>query len=277
MAPTQWDAALPALTEKFTVIRLGGRHLGQVTALEQRISLPTYRAMFRAIVDLMALQPGERVLDVGCGTGSLSRLLARWTGGANPITAVDISPYLLGEAEALAAEDGVGAAIAFTPGSAEALPFSDASFDAVFAVTVLEECDAERALAEIVRVTKSGGRVGIAVRAADMPPVWHMELPDDLRSRLSPPPESVGHKGVADKSLYRRMKQAGVKDLAAFPFLQALDRPEGPIWRYLEEHVLSLLDPQGRTAWIAARDDAAGPDGHLMMANPMHCAVGRKE
>jgi ubiquinone/menaquinone biosynthesis C-methylase UbiE len=276
MAPTQWDAAMPALTEKFTVIRLGGRHLGQVTALEHRISLPTYRAMFRAIVDLIAPEPGESVLDVGCGTGSLSRLLAQWTGGANPITAVDVSPYLLREAAALAAEDGLDGAIAFAPGSAEALPFPDASFDAVFAVTVLEECDAERALAEIVRVTKPGGRVGIAVRASDIQPVWHMDLPDQIRSRLSPPPESVGHNGVADKSLYRRMKRAGLGNLHAFPFLQALDRPEGPIWRYLEEHVLSLLDAEGRSAWIAARDAAAGPDGLLLMANPMHCAVGRK-
>lgn len=276
MARTQWDAAMPALTEKFTVIRLGGRHLGQVTALEQRVALPTYRAMFRTIVDLIAPAPGESVLDVGCGTGSLSRLLAQWTGGANPITGLDISPYLLGEAAALAAEDGVGGAIRFTPGSAESLPFPDASFDAAFSVTVLEECDAERALAEIVRVVKPGGRVGIAVRASDLPPVWHMDLPSDVSSRLSPPPESVGARGVADKSLYRRMKRAGLGALTAFPFLLTLDRPEGPIWRYLEEHALSLLDADGRIAWVAARDAAAGPEGLLLMSTPMHCAVGRK-
>jgi SAM-dependent methyltransferase len=276
MAPTQWDAAMPALTERFTVIRVGGRHLGQVTALEHRVALPTYRAMFRALIDLIAPQPGESVLDIGCGTGSLSRLLAQWTGGANPITAVDISPYLLREAAALAAEDGLGGAITFAPGSAEALPFPDAGFDAAFAVTVLEECDAERALAEIVRVTKPGGRIGIVVRASDLPPVWHMELPEEIRTRLTPPPESVGHRGVADKSLYRRMKRAGLHELTAFPFLLALDRPVGPIWRYLEEHALSLLDAGGRDAWITARNAAAGPDGLLMMATPMHCAVGRK-
>lgn len=276
MASTQWDAAMPALTGKFTVIRLGGRHLGQVTALEHRVALPTYRAMFRAIVDALAPKPGESVLDVGCGTGSLSRLLAHWTGGANPITAVDISPYLLGEAAALAAEDGVGGAIQFTPGSAEALPFPDASFDAVFSVTVIEECDAERALAEMVRVTKPGGRVGVVVRASDLAPVWHMELPEEIRSRLTPPPESVAPRGLADRSLYRRMRRAGLEELAAFPFLLALDRPEGPIWRYLEEHALSQLDAPGRNAWITARDAAAGPDGLVIMANPVHCAVGRK-
>jgi SAM-dependent methyltransferase len=273
LSATQWDAAVPALSEHFTVIRLGGRHLGGVAALEDRASMPTYRAMFRSVVDLLAPKPGEMILDVGSGAGSLDRLLARWTGGANKITTVDASPYLLREAAALAAEEGL--AIDFTPGNAEALPFPDSSFDCVFSVTVLEECDADKAIAEIVRVTKPGGRVGIVVRAIDLPQWWHLDLPDAIRAKVTPPPQSVGRGGVADQSLYRRMKQAGLGDVVCFPFLLTLDQPEGPIWRYREDHVLALLDADERGVWLEARAKAEA-EGLLMMANPLHCAVGTK-
>jgi SAM-dependent methyltransferase len=275
LAPTQWDAAVAALARHFTLIRLGGRHLGGVAALEDRAAMPTYRAMFRTVIDLIAPKPGEAILDVGSGAGSLDRLLAKRLGGANPITAVDASPYLLGEAAALAAEEGLGDAIRFVPGNAEALPFPDAAFDCVFSVTVLEECDADRAIGEMVRVARPGGRIGIVVRAIDLPQWWHMDLPEPIRAKVAPPPQSVGRGGVADQSLYRRMKRAGLADLVAFPFLLTLDRPDGPIWRYREDHVLSLLSAAERDIWLAARA-AAAADGLLMMANALHCAVGRK-
>ena len=71
------------------------------------------------------------------------------------------------------------------------------------------------------------------------------------------------------------MKRAGLADLVCFPFLLTLDRPDGPIWRYREDHVLSLLSAEEREIWQAARAKAEA-EGLLMMANPLHCAVGRK-
>src|SRR5262249_28933957 len=141
LAPSQWAPAVPELARSFSVIILGGRHLGGVAALEDRARAPTYRAMFRTLVDLMAPKPGETVLDVGCGSGALDRLLARRLGAANSITAVDVNPFLLEEAAALAQAEGVERPIRFVPGSAEGLPFDDGRFDCVFSVTVLEGCD----------------------------------------------------------------------------------------------------------------------------------------
>ena len=257
--------AVPALSERFTVIRLGGRHLGGVAALEDRASMPTYRAMFRSLVDLLAPKPGETILDVGSGAGSLDRLLAKWTGGANKITTVDASPYLLREAAALAAEDGLS--IDFTPGNAEALPFPDSSFDCVFTVTVLEECDADKAIAEIVRVTKPGGRVGIVVRAIDLPQWWHLDLPDAIRAEGDAAAAIGRARRGRRQSLYRRMKRARFDDLVCFPFLLTLDQPEGPIWRYREDHVLALLDADERAAWLEARAKAEA-EGLLMDGQP---------
>src|SRR5205823_607021 len=134
-------------------------------------------------------RPGEAILDVGCGSGALDRQLAKWLGGSNPITAIDLNSYWLREAEALAAEEGLAGAIRFEPGNAEALPFPDVSFDAVFSVTVIEECDADRAIVEMTRVAKPGGRIGIVVRATDLPQWWNLDLPEPLRHKITTPPQ----------------------------------------------------------------------------------------
>jgi SAM-dependent methyltransferase len=275
LAPSQWDPALPQLAEHFTLVLPGGPHLGGVASLEDRARMPTYQAMFRTLIDLMQPQPGESFLEVGCGAGSLVRLLARRLGAANPITAADANPYLLREAAALTAAQGLDGRIRFTHGNAEALPFADASYDRVFSVTVLEECDAERAIAEIVRVTRPGGRIGIVVRALDMRQWWNLDLPEPLRHKVEHPPYSVARNGVADRSLYHRMRRAGLEDLVCFPTLVALDRPGGPIWRNREDAVLSLLDPDEVPVWQHLREQAAS-EGLLFMAHPLHCAVGSK-
>ncbi|HYM73743.1 MAG TPA: methyltransferase domain-containing protein [Stellaceae bacterium] len=273
LAASQWDPAIPELARHFTVIRLGGRHLGGVAMLEDRAAMPSYRAMFRSLVDAMAPQPGEPILDVGCGAGSLDRQLARLVD--NKIAAVDPNAFILGEAAALAEAEGLGGRIAFTPGNAEALPFPDASFGCVFSVTVLEECDADKALAEIMRVTRPGGRIAIVVRAIDLPQWWNLDLPEPIRRKINPAPRSVGPGGVADASLYRRMRQAGLANLASYPCLITLDRPDGPIWRYREDHVLSLLTADELTVWHAARDKAAA-EGTLLAAHALHCCIGTK-
>jgi SAM-dependent methyltransferase len=274
-APSQWMPAIPLLARHFTVVSLGGRHLGGVALLEDRARVPTYQAMFRTLIDTIAPQPGETILDVGCGAGSLDRLLIQRLGGANPVTAIDMNPFWLKEAEALGAEEGLAERIRFLPGNAEALPFPDATFGVIFSVTVLEECDAYRAITEMVRVAAPGGRVGIIVRSLDLPQWWNLDLPASLRQKIAQPPRSVAANGVADASLYRRMRQAGLGDLACFPALLTLDRPGGPIWRPREDYTLSLLTTEELPIWHAARDKAEA-DGVLMVAWSFHCAVGTK-
>ena len=274
LAPSQWEPAIPALARQFSVVTLGGRHLGGIAALEDRARASSYRAMVRNLLEQMAPRPGETILDIGSGSGALDRLVARlWPDCA--LTAVDVNPFLQREAKILAAAEGLGDAITFLPGSAEALPFPDASFDCVLSVTVLEECNADNALREARRVLRPGGRLGVVVRAIDLPQWWNLELPEALRARAETPPQSVAPQGVADASLYRRMRAAGFRDLAGAPALVTLDRPDGPIWRYREDHVLSLLTPEETRTWHALTAAARG-EGVLMMAHPMHCAVATK-
>jgi SAM-dependent methyltransferase len=273
LAPSQWEPAVPELARHFTVIQLGGAHIGGVAALEDRARAPTWRAMFRTLVDLMAPEAASRILDVGCGSGALDRLLAARLGPAARIDAVDVNAFLLREAAGLAAD--FGERIRFAPGSATALPFADGTFDCVFSVTVLEECDADQAIAEMVRVTRPGGRIGVVVRAIDLPQWWNLELPAAIKAKAEIPPQSVAPGGVAGASLYARTRRAGLVDLVAFPTLATLDDPDGPIWRYREDHVLSQLSPEETAAWHAARA-AANAQGLLMQAHALHCAVATK-
>jgi len=273
LAASQWDPVVPELAKHFTVIRLGGRHLGGVAMLEDRAQAPSYRAMFRNLVDAMAPQPGEAMLDVGCGAGSLDRQLAAMVD--NPITAIDPNTFLLGEAAALAGAEGIGGRVDFRPGNAEQLPFPDASFGCVFSVTVLEECDADTAIAEMIRVARPGGRIGVVVRAIDLPQWWNLDVPENIRRKITPTPQSVGPGGVADASLYRRMRQVGLTGVISYPAMITLDRPDGPIWRYREDHVLSLLSADELPVWHAARDKAAA-EGTLLASHALHCCVGTK-
>jgi ubiquinone/menaquinone biosynthesis C-methylase UbiE len=274
LAPSQWGPTIDALAERFTVIEVGGPHIGGIAALEDRARAPTYRAMFRTLVDLLAPHDGALVLDVGCGSGALDRMLASLCPSVR-IEAVDLNPFFLREASALAAEDGFGDRISFSEASATALPFEDATFDGAFSVTVLEECDADRAIAEMVRVVKPGGRVAVVVRAIDVGQWWNLDIPPEMAAKSAIPSQSVAASGVADRSLYRRMRQAGLIDLQAFPSMITLDRPDGPIWRYREDAVLPGLTPEELRSWQAAKA-AARAEGVLMQSHVLHAAVGRK-
>jgi ubiquinone/menaquinone biosynthesis C-methylase UbiE len=121
-------------------------------------STPLGRAMdaveARAVIELAAPRPGERALDAGCGTGIYTRRLV--VAGAR-VTGLDSDPEMLA-----AARLKVPSAT-LVEGDVTALPFPNATFDLSLAVTLL--CftrDQQRAVGELTRVTRPGGRVVLA-------------------------------------------------------------------------------------------------------------------
>jgi SAM-dependent methyltransferase len=111
-----------------------------------------------AFVRRLALKPAHAVLDVACGTGNLTLPAAR---DHAIVTGLDLAPNLIAEARESAVREGLD--IRFDVGAAEALPYGDGAFDAVMSMFgVMFSPRPELALAELMRVTRDGGRIALA-------------------------------------------------------------------------------------------------------------------
>ncbi|MGH9396360.1 MAG: class I SAM-dependent methyltransferase [Terriglobia bacterium] len=111
-------------------------------------------------LDLAGPQPGEWVLDVGCGTGTLAVAAKRRVGAAGAVYAIDASPEMIGRARKKARKNAVD--VRFENAAVQKLPFPDGSFDAVLSTVMLHHLDRtarQQCLCEIRRVLKPGGRV----------------------------------------------------------------------------------------------------------------------
>jgi ubiquinone/menaquinone biosynthesis C-methylase UbiE len=109
---------------------------------------------------LLELSAADRVLEIGCGSGVVTRAIAQRIAPGGAVVGVDSSPALLGIAREVAQKAGL--AVEFQTADCRALPFDDRSFDVALAATTLAHVPvAEKALAEMVRVVRPGGRVAV--------------------------------------------------------------------------------------------------------------------
>jgi SAM-dependent methyltransferase len=114
----------------------------------------------RKLLPAAALRPGDRVLDVGCGTGIVARLAAEAVGRDGSVTGLDIEPGML--AVARSAAEGKG--IEWVEASAESIPLADESVDVVLCQMSLQFVpDRARAVEEMGRVLVAGGRLALTV------------------------------------------------------------------------------------------------------------------
>jgi len=271
LAASQWEPLLPRLSAQYCTLTLGGAILGSVASLEARGRSTGYLGVVRNLITEIHLHPGETILDVGCGSGVLDRWLARHTGGAHRITAVDIHRTLLREAAALATKEGLAEHIEFREGNAEVLPFGDNSFDVTMSATVMELLDAERMLREMVRVTRPGGRVGVVVRAIDMQSFVNVPVRAELKMKVAAIPNGLaGARGCADGSLYQRFRNAGLQGVQMLPQLATY---AGARAHAADERIEAALSPAELAEWHTAVTQAEA-EGTFFIALPFHCAVG---
>ena len=275
LASSQWEPLLARLGARFCTVTLGGPELGFLAMLESRGHSSGYLSVVKQIIDALQLKSGELVLEVGCGSGVLDRWLAKSTTRSNPIIGIDVNRYLLREATALARKEGVEDVITFQNGDAEALPFRENQVDVAFSFTVLEEGNADRMLAELVRITKPGGRIAVMVRALDIPWVINVPLPDELKTKVQIPHGFVAPEGCADGGLYRRFHQAGLTRVQMFPQFAASNRPDTAQAQFAHSAIVSSLNPEETEEWRAAVAQVVA-DKTYFIAQPFHCALGTK-
>lgn len=156
---------------------------------------PGGEATTRRALELIEVEPGERLLDVASGTGASALLAAR--DFECIVTGIDYGAEAVRGAQQAAAEAGLGDRVRFLPGDAEALPFADGEFDAV-----LCECslcvfpDKPGAAAEIRRVLRPGGRLALSDAVVD-----RARLPAQLDGALAAIAcvgEALSHRGYEE-------------------------------------------------------------------------------
>jgi SAM-dependent methyltransferase len=272
-APSQWQPLATMLAGRFRVVALSGPRLGMLALLEERALLTDWQHMCAGLFQALNVAPNHSVLEVGCGSGAVARQFCRVSPGSTRLTAVDSSAYALEEARAAADDAGLGQRAVFVEANAETLPFPDDTFDAAFAVTVLEECNAAKALGELARTVRPGGRVGVIVRAIDMEQWWNLPLRDDLRARIARPAPSVAADGVATAALHARAMAAGLAPVRCYTFSVASEGSDGPVVDYPEMYALSRLEGPERSAYLEAKA-AAVEQGTFFVTRPHHCFVG---
>ena len=129
--------------------------------------------------EALAPVPGERILEVGPGTGYYALEVAEWLAPGGRLEVFDLQQEMLDHTMRRAAERGIEN-VAPTQGDARRLPYGEATLDAAYLVTVLGEIpDQETALRELARVVRPGGRVVVGELFGDP----HWVSPAKLRAR----------------------------------------------------------------------------------------------
>jgi ubiquinone/menaquinone biosynthesis C-methylase UbiE len=239
-----------------------------------------YAPMHAEIAAWLAIPPGSAVLDVGCGAGGMSVLLAEAVGPGGAVTAVDPTPESLETVRRLAAERGVAGRMTAQEASLDELPFPDASFDLVWCSRVVHgRPDQLLAARELRRVLKPGGR--LALREGGLQPRF---LPQDtgltepgLEERLAAlqlrwfagwratMPDAVPYPfGWA-----QLLRDAGFRDVRMRSFLlERLPPLEGELGEYVVAQLRGWLEREQIAAWLTPEDrdalkrltDPDGPD-----------------
>ena len=136
------------------------RAAGSYDSYMRKISLGRERKLRELTVRWAQVQPGEDVLEVGCGTGSLTLAAKRQTGPSGAVCGIDVLPEMIAQSRQKAAE--AGADVDFRLGGINAIPYPDESFDTVlcsFMIFHMSEMVRRQGLAEILRVLRPGGRL----------------------------------------------------------------------------------------------------------------------
>jgi hypothetical protein len=140
----------------------------------------------------------------------------------------------------------------------------------------MEHVDANLMMAEMVRVTGPGGRVGVIVRGEDRPYLINLPLRAELKAKAEAPGGArpgVDPQGCGDASLYRRIRESGLAEAKMFPHLAAYqDRPN---LEHYQGYILPVLNPEELREWRDAVAQAES-EGTFFIATPFHCAVGTK-
>jgi len=234
----------------------GAADVSQMAAfLEERSRSPDTQVVNAAVCRILAPNPGEQILEVGCGSGVLCRLVASQLKPTGYVVGVDISPQFLMEAQKYALQDGIIERITFGCGAGESLPFLNATFDSAFAARLLLHAgNPDAVVREMVRVVRPGGRVVVMDWDFDSVVVDHPQR-ELTRRLLHWRSDHHGGDNWSGRQLWRRMVEAGLQRLRVHPVV-ALAHSEADsltqsLWRAAEvSRDAGAISANEHDAWV---------------------------
>ena len=201
----------------------------------QKFFVPAIGApMAKDLIAIAGLQPGERVLDVACGTGVVTRLAAERVGTAGSATGLDIHPAMLAVAGSVTPPD---MSINWQKANAESVPFPDGSFDVVLCQMGLQFVSGKlTALREMRRVLDVGGRAVINVPGPK--PSLFAIMTDALARYFGPEAAAFGDRVFSMHdvdALEELLRSAGFREAGVQWSLKnlRLPAPADFLWQYI--------------------------------------------
>jgi SAM-dependent methyltransferase len=248
--------------------------------LEARGKQPGQTRLRQGFLSLVGIRAGMRVLDVGCGTGVVTRDIAARVGTRGAAVGLDPSRRLLDVARRRARSDRAGGRLSFRVGDGLALPFPRASYDAALAVTVLLHVPAGDAIIrEMIRVTRPGGRV--AVLDQDFG-TFVLDVPDRALTRrlVDGHAERFYAEPWSGRTLARRLRLAGLRGVRSRAFVVVDPIYDDYVRSVLERRVQLAVQWRVVTAgegrrWLGSVEVAASRGDFYMSLNYYGAVGGR--
>ena len=252
----------------------------RISDIYLRVIDPRFAPVVEAVVDRAQLSPGENVLDLGTGTGTVAQLAAERVGPSGAVTAADLSPEMLNLSRKRFADLGLNN-VRVVEGRAESIPADDSAFDVVLAcLSLMYVIDRELAAREIARVLRPGGRLVAAVWAG--PDECDIVLFQTTAGRFAGPPPvpGVGPGALADTTTFiDQLAAAGISASVESETL-GFDFPNfASAWDALAGVTTATLPPEAqqeaREAVLAAMYSQG--DGPRHFRNTTQFIIGRTE